>query len=125
MKVNKLVVKSEQDLRNCLDLLYQEAKKGKHFYGMLELLQNDVVILEAIRYREKGKCKICAVYLSPGNFHCHHIDPSKPLSEINKTVNLVSLCNQCHRLVHSNQEPPFTERKMIDKLTEYRNKLKI
>ncbi|OQP16367.1 group II intron reverse transcriptase [Geobacillus zalihae] len=76
-------------------------------------------------HRDKGKCKICAVYLSPGNFHCHHIDPSKPLSEINKTVNLVSLCNQCHRLVHSNQEPPFTERKMFDKLTKYRNKLKI
>ncbi|OKO91937.1 hypothetical protein RA955_09155 [Geobacillus proteiniphilus] len=55
MKVNKLVVKSEQDLRNCLDLLYQEAKKGKHFYGMLELLQNDVVILEAIRNIKSNK----------------------------------------------------------------------
>lgn len=55
MKVNKLVVKSEQDLRNCLDLLYQEAKKEKHFYGMLELLQNDVVILEAIRNIKSNK----------------------------------------------------------------------
>lgn len=55
MKVNKLVARNEQDLRDCLDLIYQKAKEGKHFYGLFELIKNKEVILTAIHNIKSNK----------------------------------------------------------------------
>lgn len=48
MKVNRLEINSEKELRDKLDEIYQNAKKKKHFYGVLELIRNEQVVLTAI-----------------------------------------------------------------------------
>lgn len=48
MKVNRLEINSEKELRDKLDEIYQKAKRGKHFYGVLELIKNEQVVLTAI-----------------------------------------------------------------------------
>lgn len=48
MKVNRLEVNSEQQLRNVLDFIYKNAKDGKQFFGVLELIKNEQVIMTAI-----------------------------------------------------------------------------
>ena len=55
VKVNRLEVNSEQQLRNKLDSIYDNAKKGKHFYGVLELIKNEQVIMTAIHNIKSNK----------------------------------------------------------------------
>lgn len=55
MKVNRLEINSEQQLRNTLDKIYENAKNGKQFYGLLELIKNEQVILTAIHNIKSNK----------------------------------------------------------------------
>lgn len=48
MKVNRRVIKTEGNLKQLLDEMYQEAKKGGSFYGLTEMLFNEEVITTAI-----------------------------------------------------------------------------
>ena len=68
--------------------------------------------------RDKGKCVACKKSVDVGNVHCHHKDNKLPLNEINKLKNLVTLCDECHNMVHSETE---TKNK---KILELKNKLK-
>ncbi|WP_226280826.1 group II intron reverse transcriptase/maturase [Cytobacillus oceanisediminis] len=54
--------------------------------------------------RDKGKCRACTTFLYGGNPHCHHKNNSLPLNKVNKVNNLITLCNKCHELVHSQKE---------------------
>ncbi|MFS0921616.1 MULTISPECIES: group II intron reverse transcriptase/maturase [Brevibacillus] len=72
--------------------------------------------------RDKGKCKICELDILPNDYHCHHIDPTLPLHEINKVANLASVHDGCHELIHGTSE--VDNPKMAKKLSKYREKLK-
>lgn len=56
---------------------------------------------ERILRRDNGRCKICGVKSNVMNVH--HIFYKEPLSEMNDN-DLVTLCPNCHSLVHSIQE---------------------
>lgn len=53
--------------------------------------------------RDKGKCVACKEFVYTGTAKCHHNKRKLPLNEINKLVNLTTLCNKCHCLVHSSE----------------------
>ncbi|MCM3245658.1 MULTISPECIES: group II intron reverse transcriptase/maturase [Cytobacillus] len=67
--------------------------------------------------RDKGKCRACGCYLF-GKSHCHHKNPKLPLNEVNKVANLISLCSNCHNLVHNNKivEGAMKRIRLIEKL---------
>ncbi|MED3126373.1 group II intron reverse transcriptase/maturase [Bacillus wiedmannii] len=52
--------------------------------------------------RDKGKCRACGCFLY-GKGNCHHKNPKLPLNEVNKVNNLISLCTECHKLVHNKE----------------------
>lgn len=52
--------------------------------------------------RDKGKCALCNDQLMLGSMHTHHVDKRLPLQRINKVSNLLSLCDRCHKLIHTN-----------------------
>lgn len=51
--------------------------------------------------RDRWKCVACKKMVNVGNIHCHHKDKKLPMNKINKIYNLITLCNDCHNLVHS------------------------
>ncbi|HEY7414830.1 MAG TPA: reverse transcriptase domain-containing protein, partial [Ktedonobacteraceae bacterium] len=57
--------------------------------------------------RDQCVCKVCGCLLTGGNLHTHHKNPSLPIEQVNKVHNLVSLCLDCHDLVHSDEPNPF------------------
>ncbi|MFB5545140.1 group II intron reverse transcriptase/maturase [Bacillus cereus] len=67
--------------------------------------------------RDKGKCRACSCYLY-GKAHCHHKKNKLPMHEINKVKNLISLCNECHKLVHNSKPIEGTTKrvKLIEEL---------
>ncbi|MED4285639.1 group II intron reverse transcriptase/maturase [Priestia megaterium] len=79
--------------------------------------------------RDKGQCKCC--HRKVGGYglqlHMHHKNPSLKLAEVNNINNLVTLCEDCHRILHSNHQyeesnPRFTHlnKKGWKKLEDYR-----
>jgi group II intron reverse transcriptase/maturase len=73
--------------------------------------------------RDKGKCKMCGEILWSENAHIHHIDPKLPLHLINRVPNLVSVCKDCHQMIHNNKDYSELGTTIWKKLTGYRNKL--
>jgi group II intron reverse transcriptase/maturase len=70
--------------------------------------------------RDKCQCAVCKVPLDRGNLHTHHKNPFLPLDLVNKVRNLVSLCVDCHELVHNDRPNPFENPKLVSKLESYR-----
>lgn len=54
--------------------------------------------------RDKGMCMSCKQSVYTGIVKCHHKRRKLPLNQINKVPNLITLCDECHELVHSNTE---------------------
>lgn len=55
LKVNKLDVRNERELRKTLDDLYAKAKEGEPFFGLYELITNEQVFLTAIHNIKSNK----------------------------------------------------------------------
>ena len=55
MKVNRLKIENEVNLREALDDIYRKAQEGEHFYGLLEMIKNEQVILTAIHNIKSNK----------------------------------------------------------------------
>ena len=53
MKVNRRVIRSEDELKQLLDEMYQRAKEGGSFYGLIEMLTNEEAVVSAI-HKIKG-----------------------------------------------------------------------
>lgn len=53
MKVNRRVIRSEGELKQLLDEMYQKAKDGDSFYGLVEMLTNEEAVVSAI-HKIKG-----------------------------------------------------------------------
>lgn len=68
--------------------------------------------------RDRGKCRGCGCYLYGSNPQCHHINPFLPINEVNKVKNLATLCQNCHSMIHGNQEIKGTP-KQIDKIKRF------
>ncbi|WP_456364001.1 group II intron reverse transcriptase/maturase [Priestia aryabhattai] len=65
----------------------------------------DYIITRARAFnRDKGQCKCCSRNVGKYGIqlHMHHKNPTLNLSEVNKINNLVTLCENCHRILHSN-----------------------
>jgi len=55
---------------------------------------------KAILNRDDFKCKSCG---SDQNLHIHHIEPVKTnIKKITDLNNGITLCNKCHRKIHTN-----------------------
>lgn len=93
--------------------------------GMTEPIYNFEFVLNRAYAlnRDKCKCNVCKEELHHENLETHHIRPYLPLDKINKVNNLVSLCMECHNLVHSNKEILLGE-KESKKILMYREKLR-
>jgi RNA-directed DNA polymerase len=72
--------------------------------------------------RDKGKCRICGEQLIAG-IRTHHIDPALPLGKINRVVNLASMHDDCHRLMHSNKSVEHLGKKISKNIMNFRGKL--
>lgn len=57
--------------------------------------------------RDRCACKVCGCLLTRENLHTHHKRPSLPIEQVNKVQNLVSLCLDCHALIHAETANPF------------------
>lgn len=55
MKVGKLVVNKESELKLTLDKIYQASQKGEHFFSIVELMLNPVTITTAIHNIKSNK----------------------------------------------------------------------
>lgn len=72
--------------------------------------------------RDKGKCRVCGKELLT-DIHTHHISPSLPKEIVNRVNNLASMHNNCHRLIHSNEEINALDKKVKEKILMFREKL--
>jgi RNA-directed DNA polymerase len=70
--------------------------------------------------RDKGKCKICELFLSYGFRQCHHMDSSLPLIMVNKVNNLAWLCTSCHQIVHGYEIPKDMSIKAIKRVEKFK-----
>lgn len=74
--------------------------------------------------RDKGKCRVCDEPLNISNRHCHHVDNSLQIDEINKTSNLAWVHNTCHSLIHSNYNyDKSLSNKAVSKIKYFKLKL--
>lgn len=70
--------------------------------------------------RDKGKCKICSEDVAPDELHCHHKDPSLPMSLINKVANLVTTHDTCHPLIHNESDISHLDSKIQKRILGFR-----
>lgn len=71
--------------------------------------------------RDKGKCRICGDIISPIDLHCHHKNPTLPMSQVNKVINLVSTHPACHQLIHSESDISHLDSKIQKRIIGFRN----
>lgn len=70
--------------------------------------------------RDQRMCRVCDEWVLPAHLHMHHIDPSKPLDEVNKVANLATMHRDCHQRVHDGQPHSELGAKQRQKLRHYR-----
>lgn len=73
--------------------------------------------------RDKFKCRVCNKGLTPNNAEIHHKNPLLPLWEINKVQRLVSVCSECHRKIHDNND--YSEEKTWKNINKLRKELEV
>lgn len=73
--------------------------------------------------RDRGKCKICGGYVEPNEARFHHVNKKLPINLINKVINLITVHQYCHDLIHNNSEPEGLSEKTMKNLAKYRKKL--
>lgn len=78
--------------------------------------------------RDKGQCKVCKFTLAYWEVNTHHIDNKLGKSSINKVPNLVTICVNCHKLIHKKElceeDTQHIPKSGINKLYKYRGILK-
>lgn len=79
--------------------LYLNSKHSNWKYNLEYFLNREYAF-----NRDKGKCKICGTFLNNANYRCHHKINKLPIYKINKVANLISVCNSCHKIIHSSEE---------------------
>lgn len=72
--------------------------------------------------RDKGICRTCGKAIFSG-VHTHHVNPTLDIDKLNKVPNLASMHDDCHRLIHSNQDHSNLGNKIWKKIIGFREKL--
>lgn len=54
--------------------------------------------------RDKFCCKRCGKKFSLGKLECHHLTYKHKENEENYLEDLITLCNNCHRIITNNRE---------------------
>ena len=72
--------------------------------------------------RDKGKCRVCRTHIT-SNVHIHHINPNIGITKVNKVLNLATMHDCCHQLIHSNNDYSNLESITWNKITGFREKL--
>ena len=75
--------------------------------------------------RDQHMCRVCDEWVLPAHLHMHHMDPSKPLDEVNKVANLATMHRDCHQRVHDGQSHSELGAKQRRKLRHYRQLLNL
>lgn len=92
-----------------IEYLMEYLLKNSHEKGDIELEDNKISLIAG----QKGKCYVTKKKLEVYDMECHHKKP-KEQGGSNAYYNLVWLCNDAHKLVHSKNEETIT--KYIKKL---------
>jgi RNA-directed DNA polymerase len=77
--------------------------------------------------RDRGKCELCGLPIFfPWEIRIHHIDPNLPLDQVNRVVNLATVHEHCHHLIHKATivELEALDAKIRKKVLGFREKLK-
>jgi len=73
--------------------------------------------------RDKGKCRVCGIEVQDWNVHIHHIQPKLPQETVNRVPNLATVHQECHKLIHDNQNHANLGKKLWAKILRFREKL--
>ncbi|MCY9665839.1 group II intron reverse transcriptase/maturase [Paenibacillus alginolyticus] len=73
--------------------------------------------------RDKGKCRVCGIYLSPYEVHTHHIRPYLPIELVNRVNELASTHLECHQYIHDGIEHADLGQTVWNKILKFRAKL--
>ena len=97
--------------KNCLDFILEQNKAIKKVSKKRVLVKTD--IYKQVLERDKC-CRLCG---TTNNLHLHHIKyRSEAKDLINEPSNLIMLCSEHHRLVHSNKH--YWQPKLIEMIGE-------
>lgn len=71
--------------------------------------------------RDHGKCRCCQNVIYR-NVRIHHINSKLSMEKVNKIPNLLTTCEKCHSLLHSNSDCNEYNEKMRKNILKYRKK---
>lgn len=97
--LGKLSPKSRPSVYLADDLIFYINGSRKALYNFEYMMNRDYAF-----NRDRGRCKACRIHIFGRSAHCHHKNNKLPLNKVNKVTNLVTLCDDCHRLVHTERE---------------------
>jgi len=72
--------------------------------------------------RDKGKCMVCGEECL-FDIHIHHKKPKLPMHLVNRTENLVTVHEKCHRKIHDGKDHSELDLKVWKKIQKYRDML--
>lgn len=100
-----------------LSTVYNRNSKSRAKYN-LEYFMNRAYALN----RDKGRCRVCGGSVQSSDLHIHHIRPFLPLNQVNKVINLATVHESCHAMIHSKLEFKL-DAKIWKKILSFRAKL--
>ncbi len=98
--------------KNCLQFIVERNKGIKKVSSKREFVKKETY--QKVFERDKGKCRLCG---TTKELQLHHIKyRSEKKDLINEPSNLIMLCSEHHRLVHSNKH--YWQPKLIEMIGE-------
>lgn len=73
--------------------------------------------------RDRFKCKICGITMLPYEVIIHHVNPKLDKTLVNKVMNLITVHEYCHKLIHNNEDISCLSPKSQKAVIKYREKL--
>lgn len=73
--------------------------------------------------RDRFKCKICGGLMLPHEVIIHHVNPKLDTTLVNKVMNLITVHDYCHKLIHNDDDITALSSKTQKSIKKYREKL--
>ncbi|HFL3605518.1 TPA: HNH endonuclease signature motif containing protein [Clostridioides difficile] len=73
--------------------------------------------------RDRFKCKICGGLMLPHEVIIHHVNPKLDITLVNKVMNLITVHEYCHKLIHNDDDITTLFSKTQKSIKKYREKL--
>ena len=97
--LDKKIINYTNDCKNCLKIERRKNKSINKVSGKKITVTNETY--NRVIERDNYRCRLCG---TTQNLNCHHIIyKSEDRSKVNDENNLIMLCAEHHRLVHSNK----------------------